>query len=178
MSLRKALYLLNILSTRRIAIFKMLYSSSTSTLNTLDLHKLHYRKMFEVHKKCLSEDSTMSVQDIKFEDLKQQLENSKIVLIDVRESDELAKDGRIPGSINIPLGEVEKAFSMIPDKFQNKYGISFPSKSDSQLVFSCRSGRRATMAVQQIQKMGFSQVKCYLGSFQDWVEKGGDIEKC
>lgn len=173
MSLRQGYCLLNVF--RRMTVFKI-PSNPTNAFNILDMHKLLYRRNYKVNIMSLSRKSS-AISNIQFEDLNQQLKNSKIILIDVRESDELIKEGKIPGSINIPMGNIEKAFSMAPDEFQSKYGISYPSKSKSQIVFSCRSGRRATMAAEQVQKLGFSDVKCYLGSFIDWVEKGGEVQK-
>ena len=39
---------------------------------------------------------------MQYEDVKEGLENKSLLLIDVREPDELEKFGKIPGSINIP----------------------------------------------------------------------------
>lgn len=42
-------------------------------------------------------------------ELKTELESAKqIVLIDVREKNELAESGRIPGALHIPMGQIQK----------------------------------------------------------------------
>ena len=43
-----------------------------------------------------------------------------MILIDVRKRGELTRDGKIPGSFNIPLIEIEKAFKMTNIDFKHK----------------------------------------------------------
>ncbi|XP_035227670.1 rhodanese domain-containing protein CG4456-like [Stegodyphus dumicola] len=118
-----------------------------------------------------------SVNDIKFENLKGKLLNGDITLVDVREPAELKDDGRIPKSLNIPLGQVEEAFKLPPSEFLSKYGVSKPNPESSDLVVSCRSGKRATSAFEKLKLLGYKNALVYTGSFQDWVKNGGPVEK-
>ena len=48
-------------------------------------------------------------------DLKKKLDSGeKILLIDVREDEELKQNGAIPGAIHIPMGELDKRMKDIP----------------------------------------------------------------
>ena len=39
-----------------------------------------------------------------------------------------------------------------------------------------RTGRRALMARDKLEGFGYRMIRVYEGSFDDWVENGGDIE--
>ena len=70
------------------------------------------------------------------------IDNAK--LIDVRDIDEY-ESGRIPGSINIPLGEIEKIKNIIDDK-------------DTPLYVYCLSGGRSNRATSLIRSFGYTNV--------------------
>lgn len=48
--------------------------------------------------------------------LSQLLEENKILLIDVRNRTELNTVGQIPGSVCLPLHEVDRAFDLTPEQ--------------------------------------------------------------
>ncbi|KAK8760621.1 hypothetical protein V5799_028113 [Amblyomma americanum] len=99
------------------------------------------------------------------------------VVVDVREPKELREDGSIPGSINVPLGDVQTAFEMGPGAFKSHYHADKPDPA-KDIIFSCRSGRRALMAAEKLQELGtYHNIKVYPGSFQDWVLQGGDFNQ-
>ena len=56
----------------------------------------------------------------------------------MRNGDELKNDGKIPGSFNIPLPEIEKAFNMNQADFFDKYKFQLPEKDVKNVVLSCR----------------------------------------
>ena len=77
------------------------------------------------------------------------------ILIDVREADELAADGYIPGSIHIPLAEVgERLPEVAPDH-------------NTEIIFYCASGKRSQKATEQAVEMGYQKVY-NLGGLSDW----------
>ncbi|KTF82987.1 hypothetical protein cypCar_00008639, partial [Cyprinus carpio] len=53
--------------------------------------------------------------DVSYEQLKKLLLSDSSVVIDVREPWELREYGNIPGSINVPLGQVNGALQLTPD---------------------------------------------------------------
>ena len=70
--------------------------------------------------------------------------DSGAVLLDVRTPEEYA-DGRIPGSVNIPLQSMERVTSVIGDK-------------DTPLYVYCYSGARSRQATGLLRKMGYTAV--------------------
>lgn len=107
-----------------------------------------------------------------YEDVKALTEDSEKLLVDVREPNEIQESGKIPHSINIPLGMVAQALSptMSADNFLQKYGRQKPDK-ETEIIFHCRLGMRSLKAAQEASKLGFSNVKTYEGSWKDWAEK-------
>ena len=81
------------------------------------------------------------------------------ILIDVREPDEYA-EGHIPGSMNIPVGEIGSA------------ELSF--NKDAAVYVYCQTGMRASKALRQLKKMGYTNVKNTGGilSYTGKVDKG------
>lgn len=94
------------------------------------------------------------------------------LLIDVRRPDELAGTGTIPTSINIPLKVVEEELKLDANQFESKYERPKPSL-DTPIIFSCRSGYRAGTAASIADKLGFKNIKNYVGSWLDYAERNG-----
>ncbi|KAG1651336.1 Transcription initiation factor TFIID subunit 5 [Nymphon striatum] len=129
--------------------------------------------------KPTSKLSKMKPEEVDFEKVNELLEQSptaSFYLIDVRSPEELKKDGKIKNTtVNIPIVDLEESLKLSPDSFVKKYQVAKPS-TDSQLVFTCLSGRRALAGAEIALKSSFSNVKAYLGSFKDWKAKNGAIE--
>ena len=66
------------------------------------------------------------------------------VLLDVRTEEEFS-EGRIEGSLNLPIGEIDRATTLIPDK-------SVP------IYVYCRSGNRSARAAAYLKGNGYTKV--------------------
>lgn len=107
--------------------------------------------------------------DVSYEQLKHLLAGRKAVVIDVREPWELREYGVIPGSINVPLGQVNTAFQLGPEEFNEKYGGEMPQQTDT-IVFTCLAGVRSKTALNAAASLGYKDVQHYLGGWQDWAK--------
>ncbi|NXH11270.1 TSTD3 protein, partial [Bucco capensis] len=83
------------------------------------------------------------------------LKKTNVLHIDVRERWEIDRFGKIPASINIPLGELVEALQMDPMEFKEQYNQKMPSKSDP-VIFSCLTGTRSKQALSFATSLGFS----------------------
>lgn len=99
-----------------------------------------------------------------------------IVLIDVREPNELASTGRIPGAINIPVTTAPEAFFLSEEEFEDKFGFERPRK-DAEVVFYCRAGVRSKAAAALAQRAGWEKIGEFPGSWLVWAEKGGKVDR-
>ena len=91
------------------------------------------------------------------------------VLIDVREPAEFAT-GRIDGSINIPRGVLE--FQVDADPAVAHVSDPALSQKDQAIVVYCRTGGRAALAAQSLQRLGFSNVCSIAGGITGWTDAG------
>ena len=81
-------------------------------------------------------------------------ENSDVVIVDVREEEEMA-EGYIEGAVLIPLGTFESDVeNIIPDK-------------DKTILVYCRSGRRSAIACDIMDSLGYKNVYDF-GGIIDW----------
>ncbi|XP_016357914.1 thiosulfate sulfurtransferase/rhodanese-like domain-containing protein 3 isoform X1 [Sinocyclocheilus anshuiensis] len=108
--------------------------------------------------------------DVSYEQLKKLLLSESSVVIDVREPWELREYGNIPGSINVPLGQVNSALQLKSDEFKEKYGGDMPSQSQN-IVFTCLAGVRSKTALETAVSLGYTKVQHYPGGWQEWAER-------
>ncbi|TDY45321.1 rhodanese-related sulfurtransferase [Alicyclobacillus sacchari] len=87
-------------------------------------------------------------------DLEERLKRGdKLQIIDVREPSEVAS-GRIPGAVNIPLGQLPQRFGEI-DRTR-------------ETVVVCRSGMRSTKACKFLAGQGYDNVWNLMGGMSGW----------
>ncbi|KAI1660786.1 Rhodanese-like protein [Daldinia decipiens] len=104
----------------------------------------------------------------------------KVTIIDTREPSELAATGRIPGALNIPIASAPESFHIPADEFADRFGFERPAPSSDGgevVVFYCKAGVRSRAAAQIAREAGWENVGEYPGSWVDWVQKGGKIER-
>ncbi|KAH8311778.1 hypothetical protein KR044_008045, partial [Drosophila immigrans] len=109
---------------------------------------------------------------VDFNFIKRIAEASDKLLIDVRTAKELEETGAIPGSINIEMDSLSEVLGDSTSKleFCTLFGRLKPSKS-TQLIFTCRSGKRARTSAEQIIDLGYTNVWVYEGSWVDWHKR-------
>ncbi|KAL5106039.1 Thiosulfate:glutathione sulfurtransferase [Taenia crassiceps] len=92
-------------------------------------------------------------------------------IFDVREPAELDTDGRFPGAVNIPLGEVDSAFALSEADFKTKYGVPKPKVSDDNIIFVCKVGKRSLTACKSVEKYGYKKALNLDGGYVAWKEQ-------
>lgn len=114
-------------------------------------------------------------EDVNFSALMELLDRNEVVLVDVRRPEELLTDGEIPGSVNVPLQEIPAAFQLSTQDFKAKYGFNLPEKEATNVVLTCRSGRRILVAQERLKALGYSSLRLYRGSINDWKANNGPL---
>lgn len=87
-----------------------------------------------------------------------QTPRAKGVWIDVRTADEF-KEGHLQGAHNVSVDQITAHIARIE-----------PNKN-APINLYCRSGRRAEVALQELRKMGYTNVSNH-GGYQDLLQKG------
>lgn len=81
-------------------------------------------------------------------------------LLDVREHDEW-EEGRIEGSIHIPMGEIMNRANEIP--------------ADKPIYTVCHSGARSLYVIDPLVSMGHEQPKSLAGGIVAWAQAGKPV---
>lgn len=99
-------------------------------------------------------------------ELKQRLDNKeKLLLLDVRtEADYAGEQGRIAGSLLIPVEQLEQKISLLDEQLNNNRGKS--------VVTICRTDRKSAKAAQILSEHGFNNVYIAKMGMTDWNKAG------
>ena len=109
------------------------------------------------------------VERLSFEESINLINNSKTVIIDVREESEVYNLGLVKNAIHIPRGLLE--FKLSPNSPNNPVLID----DETNILVYCAGGYRSALAAKTLLDLGFKNVY-NLGGFQEWVESGGEIQ--
>ena len=91
------------------------------------------------------------------------------VVVDVRDSAELAAGGKVKGAIHIPRGSLE---------FRADATTSYHDKNlspEKPVILYCAAGSRAALAGKALKDMGYRKV-FNLGGFKEWAEAGEAVD--
>ena len=92
----------------------------------------------------------------------------EIVLVDLREAEERAKHGVIPGSVSVPYQSLQQ--NLQPS------GVLRSLAESKRLIFYCAYGERSAMAVQAAQHEGFTNSAHIQGGIDAWRRMDAPLE--
>ena len=119
--------------------------------------------------KSLLDEASRAVQRISPADAQAMIDKGEAVVVDVRDSAEVEKTGKVPGALNISRGMLEfKADSETPYHEPQL-------QKDKPVILYCASGGRSALAGKTLKDFGYEKV-FNLGGFKDWAEAGLPIE--
>ena len=110
------------------------------------------------------------VKTISAQDAALHLNDARTVFVDLRDSAELLKEGKIPGAIHINRGMLEFTLDpMLP--YHNPVFAS-----GKNFIFYCASGGRSALAADTAQTMGLANVAHLAGGFKGWKEANQPVQ--
>lgn len=92
------------------------------------------------------------------------------LLVDLRESEERAESGSIPGAIHAPRGMLE--FWADPTSPYHRSELD-PSR---RIILHCASGGRSALAADLLRTMGYRSVAHLEGGIKAWKESGQSLQ--
>lgn len=95
-----------------------------------------------------------------------ELEGGDALLVDLRESEERAQHGSIPGSVHAPRGMLE----FYADPTSAYYRPEFDP--ERRTILYCASGGRSALAADMLQGLGYSRVAHLDGGLKAWRDVG------
>lgn len=113
----------------------------------------------------LVDDAKTRIEEVTPDEVKKKLESDEdFALLDVREQDEW-EDSRIAGADYLGRGVIERD---IEEEYPD---------TEEEIVLYCGGGYRSALAADNLQKMGYHNVKSLAGGFRSWLEAGYPINK-
>jgi len=98
-----------------------------------------------------------------------ELAKGNVILIDIRESEELTQNGRIAGAIHAPRGMLE----FYADPSMPYYKPEFDKSK--KIILHCASGGRSALATVTLKQMGYENIAHMDGGYKAWKESGKPV---
>jgi rhodanese-related sulfurtransferase len=112
----------------------------------------------------LVEDAKSRVREVSVDEAQRKLASGKAAVIDVREESEW-EAGHARGARHMGKGVIERDIEeRIPDK-------------STELILYCGGGFRSALAVDNVQKMGYTNVASMAGGWRAWQAAGAPVDK-
>lgn len=111
------------------------------------------------------------IENLSVEDLKQeQADNPDLLLLDIREIQELIELGTIPSSTHCSRGMLEFWASPASPYYREYF------QEDRRTIVFCAGGGRSVLAVKSLKEMGFNNVAHLESGFGGWKKAGEPLE--
>ena len=111
------------------------------------------------------------VENLTPEQVVAEVKGGDVVLVDIREDDELRRDGVIPGAVRAPRGVLE--FWADPTSPYHREVFD----PDRRTILYCASGGRSALAADTLQGMGYANIAHLDGGIKAWKEGGNPVEE-
>ncbi len=118
----------------------------------------------------LVKSAKAAITEYTIEEVQAMTGKDNVVLVDIRDPRELAREGRMPGAFHCPRGMLE--FWICPDSPYHKAIFA----EDKEFVFFCAGAMRSALAAKVAQDMGLRPVAHMLGGFGAWKKAGANVE--
>ena len=103
-------------------------------------------------------------------DVAAECDNGDVLLVDIREPEELARNGTIRGAVHAPRGMLE----FYADPTSAYYRPEFaPGR---RTILYCASGGRSALAANTLRQLGYSAVAHLDGGMNAWLGTGQPVQ--
>jgi rhodanese-related sulfurtransferase len=110
------------------------------------------------------------IENLTVDQVAAEMDSGEVLLVDLREPEELSSTGKIPGSVHVPRGMLEFHADPASPYHQEPFD---PSR---RVIVHCASGGRSALAAATLQDMGYRSVAHLDGGFTAWKEAGRPTE--
>jgi rhodanese-related sulfurtransferase len=114
----------------------------------------------------LVKEAKQQIENLSPEQVKNELSEGNVSLIDIREGEELKQNGKIPGSVHASRGMLE--FYADPSLPYHKPEFD----KSKRIILHCASGGRSALAAATLKQMGYDNVAHLDGGLKAWKEAG------
>ena len=112
-----------------------------------------------------------TIENLSVDDLQGEMESgSELLLIDLREIQEVVDLGTIPGAHNVARGMLEFWADPASPYYRDYFA------EDKRIVTFCAGGGRSVYATLALGEMGYTNVAHLEVGFNGWEKSGGEVE--
>ena len=111
------------------------------------------------------------IENLSPQQARDEISKGNVTIIDVREPEEVKKNGKIAGSVNDPRGMLE--FYADPSLPYHKPEFN----KEKRIILYCASSGRSALAVKTLKEMGYTNVAHIDGGLKAWTEAGLPVEQ-
>jgi len=111
------------------------------------------------------------IENLSAEQVAEEMEQGEALLVDLREPEERARDGVIPGAVRVPRGMLE--FYADPTSAYHRPEFD-PNR---RVIFHCAGGGRSALAADTLKQMGYDRAAHLEGGFAAWKASGRPVEE-
>ena len=111
-------------------------------------------------------EAKADIENLTPQQVQSELSHPNVVLVDIREKEELDQLGKIPQAIHAPRGMLE--FYADPSLPYHKPEFD----GQNRIILHCASGGRSALAAKTLKEMGYTKVAHMDGGFKAWKDQG------
>ena len=111
------------------------------------------------------------IDNLTVEQVQQEIRDETALILDVRDLNERAQAGAIPGSKHVPRGMLE-FFADPSNPFHQEF-----MQPERRIIVHCAFGGRSALAAKTLIDLGYTNVAHLEAGFNGWRDAGGAIEK-
>lgn len=115
-------------------------------------------------------DAKQRVENLTVDQVAGELAGGDVVLVDLREPEERAQHGAIPGAVAAPRGMLE----FWADPTSAYHCPEFDP--NRRVILHCASGGRSALAADTLRQLGYANVAHLDGGFNAWRDAGRPVE--
>lgn len=115
-------------------------------------------------------EAKQQIENLTPQQVESELKSGDVVLIDIRESEELVQNGKIENSVHAPRGMIE--FYADPSLPYHKPAFD----KNKRIILHCASGGRSALAVATLKQMGYTNIAHMDGGIKAWKEAGLSVQ--
>jgi rhodanese-related sulfurtransferase len=127
--------------------------------------------MSQLHKtaSALVAEAKAGIENLTPAQVAAELRQPDVVVVDLREREELVREGTIEGAVHVPRGLLE--FVADPSSAYHNPKL----KPGGRVILHCASGGRSALAARTLTAMGYRSVAHLDGGFTAWKAQGHPI---
>lgn len=112
-----------------------------------------------------------AIENLTPSELAAELDGRDVLVVDLREAEELQDQGVIAGAVHAPRGMLEFYADPATPYHREEFDRS------RRTILYCASGGRSALACSVLKQMGFHNVAHLDGGFKAWTTSGGTVEQ-